>query len=103
MVEPFRLPFCAKDATHWFCISCFEDMYKVRPIRNNCPTCEAKFEPAKDDDPVEEKVEKPSKKKKGGKKKKGKASKDEDKVSIDPSVIKLYMMQLRTNDIDKDM
>ena len=78
-------------------------MYKVRPIRNNCPICEAKFEPEKDEDPVEEKapVEKVAKKKKG-KKKKSKAAKEE-VVSIDPSVIKLYMMQIRVADIDKNM
>ena len=103
MVEPFRLPFCAKDADHFFCISCFKQMFKVKPIRNNCPMCSAKFEPPETDGPVVEAAPVVEKAKKKGKKKKGGAKAKEEVTVIDPTVVKLYMMKLRMSDVDKPM
>lgn len=67
-------------------------MFKVRPIRNDCPSCYSKFEQAssKEDEPaVIEKAAPVEVGKKKGKKKKSVAKKEVD-TSVDPSVIQLY-------------
>ena len=69
-------------------------MFKTRPIRNNCPVCEAKFslpiDLTQEEDSPEEK----------GSKKKGKKSKNE---NPDTSIADLYQMKIRPTDIDKIM
>lgn len=46
LCEPYALPFCKNLDTkpHYYCILCINLMYKVHPIRGNCPICKGQFE-----------------------------------------------------------
>lgn len=88
LCEPFNLPFCKdlKKNPHYFCITCIHKMFKVFPIRGNCPVCKGEFPGAS------EASDTPAKKKS-----------DDDALAIEPHVKKLYDMVFTKRMINKQL